>query len=87
VIQLDTSFLIRALVTGSPEDRRLRRWLKDREALGISAVAWTEFQCGPISTMTGELAQRLLGEPLTYTSGAAEIAASLFNESGRRRGS
>jgi hypothetical protein len=45
VIQLDTSFLIRALVRGSGEDRRLRTWLTDTTPLTISAIAWTEFLC------------------------------------------
>lgn len=87
MIQLDTSFLIRALASGSAEDRQLRRWLKDRESLAVSAIAWTEFQCGPVSPTTAELARRLLGEPIAFTAMSSEMAASLFNGTGRRRGS
>ncbi len=39
MIHLDTSFLIRALRRGSPEDRKLREWLGTGETLGMSAVA------------------------------------------------
>lgn len=48
MIHLDTSFLIRALVRGSSKDGRLREWLKATQPLGMSAVAWAEFLCGPI---------------------------------------
>lgn len=44
VIHLDTSFLIRALVSGTPEDRTLRRWLAAGETIEMSSVAWTEFR-------------------------------------------
>ena len=49
MIQLDTSFLIRALVPDSSESKKLRGWLEERENVGISALAWAEFQCGPVS--------------------------------------
>ena len=39
MIHLDTSFLIRALTRGSPEDRRLRAWLQEATSVGISAVS------------------------------------------------
>lgn len=87
MIQLDTSFLIRALVAGSPEDRQLRRWVQQEEAIGISALAWAEFVCGPVTPPVIEIAARLLGEPLPFTAAEAAVAARLFNDSGRRRGS
>lgn len=87
VIQLDTSFLIRSLVEGTAEDRRLREWIRDRTAIGVSALAWTEFLCGPIPLEVISVAGRLLGEPLPYSTAEATLAARLFNESGRRRGS
>jgi hypothetical protein len=59
VIQLDPSFLIRALVRGSGEDRRLPTWLTDATPLNISAIAWTEFLCGPLEPDTVELASRV----------------------------
>jgi predicted nucleic acid-binding protein len=86
VIQLDTSFLIRALVRGSAEDRRLRTWLTGATPLSISAIAWTEFLCGPLAPDTVELASRVAGEQVAFTSEDAVVAAHLFNVSGRRRG-
>ena len=87
MIQLDTSFLIKALVAGSSEDALLRQWLRRREALSMSSLAWTEFLCGPVAASASDSARRLVGEPLPFTAIEAERAAALFNETGRRRGS
>ena len=87
MIHLDTSFLIRALDPGSLEDRSLRGWIEDGETLGMSAVAWTEFLCGPLGQSEMELATEIVGLRREFTPDHAAIAARLFNESGRRRGS
>jgi len=86
VIHLDTSFLIRALVPGSPEDSRLREWLGAGEPLCMSAIAWAELLCGPIETVTEELATEVIAHRRAFTEDDAGVAARLFNESGRRRG-
>ena len=86
MIQLDTSFLIRSLVRHSPEDALLRRWLRDRTPLGVSAIAWTEFLCGPLRPREVELAAQIVGEALPFRQDEAAVAAELFNGSGRRRG-
>jgi len=86
MIHLDTSFLIRGLVAGSPEDRRLRSWLRAREVIRISALVWAEFLCGPINAVTAEEAAEFLGQPVDFGGTDALLAAQLFNESGRRRG-
>lgn len=87
MIHLDTSFLIRALVPGTADDRALRRWLAQGETVATSTVAWTEFLCGPVDpepilAVTGFLAERV-----PFVEEDAGRAASLFNASGRRRGS
>jgi len=87
MIHLDTSFLIRALDAGSTQDRQLRDWISDGVVLGMSAVAWTEFLCGPLPSATLVLADDLVGPRRAFTTGDATLAARLFNESGRRRGS
>ena len=87
MIHLDTSFLISALDPGSPEDRRLRGWIEDSETLAMSAVAWAEFLCGPLTRSELELAEEIVGLRRDFTPDHAAIAARLFNESGRRRGS
>ncbi len=83
---LDTSFLIRGLVRGSPQDRMLRKWVSAGEPLGMSAIAWAEFQCGPIQDQELQLATQVITERADFTEDHAVTAARLFNESGRRRG-
>jgi len=87
VICLDTSFLIRALVPGSRQDRRLRQWLGAGEPLSISAVGWAEFLCGPVEPGHAELAARIVTQRLPFGEEDAVLAARLFNEAGRRHGS
>jgi len=86
VIHLDTSFLIRALVAGSPEDRQLRRWLGGERRVGISSIGWAEFLCGPIEGQLVDLAARIVREPVAFLSEDATSTAVLFNLAGRRRG-
>lgn len=86
MIHLDTSFLIRALIPDSPEDATLRQWLRDGEPIAVSAIAWAEFLCGPVSENVISITGQLLGDAMPFDARTAPIAAQLFNESGRRRG-
>jgi predicted nucleic acid-binding protein len=85
MIHLDTSFLIRALKSGTPEDLMFRRWLAAREAVGMSSIAWAEFLCGPVSPSDVEALAGLVAEPVGFGAIDATLAAALFNGSGRRR--
>ncbi|MEX2557431.1 MAG: PIN domain-containing protein [Actinomycetota bacterium] len=87
MIHLDTSFLIRALQRRTHEDGLLRGWLRDRTEIGISAICWAEFLCGPLSPRDLEAAGRLFPEPEPFLADDSVSAAGLFNASGRRRGS
>ncbi len=87
MIHLDTSFLIRALNVGTLEDCKLREWICAGETLSMSTVAWAEFLCGPLDQSEIELAAQIVGQQSAFTPDHASIAARLFNESGRRRGS
>lgn len=86
MIRLDASFLIRMLKRRSAEARFLE--VSDpEEPVVVSAVAWTEFLCGPIEPAEEELALRIVDGHRDLTFEHAGIAARLFNESGRRRSS
>jgi predicted nucleic acid-binding protein len=87
VIVLDTSFLIRALARGSTQDARLREWLRNGEEVGMSAIAWAELLCGPIEPGAVELAARVVSRRVAFGEEDAAVAARLFNDTGRRRGS
>jgi len=87
MIHLDTSFLIRSLLPGTPQGEALDRWIASGDAVGISSVAWCEFMCGPVAADGIAFALTLLGSPVPFLPDDAAVAATLFNESGRRRGS
>ena len=52
----------------------------------MSTVAWTEFLCGPVGREASDLAKRVVGRRVGFSEEHAEVAAELFNESGRRKG-
>lgn len=91
VLHLDTNVLIGALVPGSAAAQSLQRWLLAGETLAVSAIAWSEFLCGgsdqSVSHATRAAALQLIGDPAPFDVTAAELAAELFNATGRRRGS
>ena len=86
MVHLDTSFLIRALVRGSPEDAKLREWVRTDKPVAMSAIAWAEFLCGPIDESALSLASLVVTQRSSFTEDMAATAAELFNGSGRRRG-
>ena len=58
MVHLDTNFLIDALVPGSAQEEQMVDWLGAGETLGINAIAWGEFLCGPLSPSAEALAWR-----------------------------
>jgi len=86
VIHCDTSFLIRAAVPRTSQSVALRQWVKERRSLAVSAIAWGEYLCGPVSDAERRAYEELLGAPIAFVPAASEVAAHLFNVSGRRRG-
>jgi len=86
-IHLDTSFLIRALVPRSAESAALRRWLEDGRRVALSTLAWGEFLCGPLPPQAEAIARRVARHHVPLGSEEAAQAATLFNATGRRRGS
>src|SRR6266513_3734803 len=87
VIHLDTSFMILALVRGSPQDRQVRQWLQRDESLAMSAIAWAELLCGPLPLELLSIVTRVVSQRVPFHEDEAQLSAQLFNESGRRRGS
>lgn len=87
MIHLDTSFLILALLQGSPQDATLREWLRNGSPLGMSTIAWAEFLCGPVESHHVALAECIVSRRFSFEGDDATLTAQLFNQSGRRRGS
>ena len=84
MIHLDTSFLISALQPGTSEESKVNAWLNNNEALGTSAVAWAELLCGPLSTRDELIARQMFSHVDVLSGADAEMAARLFNQTGRR---
>jgi predicted nucleic acid-binding protein len=84
MIHLDTNFLIQALTPNTQSAVQLGSWLAASEDIGISAVAWSEFMAGSANLSDLKESQQLLKriEPLFKQD--AEMAAKLFNLTGRR---
>ena len=84
MVQLDTNFLVQAQVAGSVEEARYQQLVRAGEVISISAVAWGEYLCGPVTADEVAAARYLVGDiqPLVFAD--AELEARLFNSTGRR---
>jgi len=88
MIHLDTNYLIGLLVKGSPQASRVDGWLAAGEALAASAIAWSKFLNGPVQALEVNRAEAVLESRIVpFGRPEALLAARLFNETGRRRGS
>jgi predicted nucleic acid-binding protein len=88
MIHLDTNYLIGLAVRGSNPAAKVDGWLAAGEPLAASALAWTEFLNGPVSADEIVLVESVIEERIVpFEKPAAVLAAKLFNETGRRRGS
>jgi predicted nucleic acid-binding protein len=85
MVHLDTNFLIKALKPNSPEQKRvLAWWLSPTEDVGVSVIVWAEFLCGPLSAQEEQGARRFFPAPESLLPPDAEMAAEMFNKTGRR---
>lgn len=88
MIHLDTNYLIGLLVKGSATALEVDGWLAAGESLAASAIAWTEFLNGPVTPREVSRAEAVLqSRIIPFGQGEAALAAELFNQTGRRRGS
>src|ERR1700722_13441646 len=86
LIHLDTGFLIGSTGRGFRENTELRRWMSSGLKFGVSAVAWSEFLCGPLDEESYNFAVEIVGAPEPFIAADAQVAAEFFNLSGRRKG-
>lgn len=84
MIHLDTNFLISALQPGTAAESKVNSWLRANETLGVSAIAWGELFCGPLSARDELIARQMFSHVDALTGADAETAAQLFNKTGRR---
>lgn len=88
MIHLDTNYLIGLLVRGSREALDVDQWLVKGESLAASAIAWSEFLNGPVTGSEAIQVETVLqSQIVSFGKADAAVAADLFNQTGRRRGS
>lgn len=84
-IHLDTNYLIYYVGGGDPRViENVEAWLLEGRMLHISAMAWAEFQCGPLTPAENEIASGLIHAVLPVTVEMATEAGQLFQKTGRR---
>jgi predicted nucleic acid-binding protein len=85
MILLDTNYLIKLLVQGSPEAEMIKVWYLN-EDLCTSAISWYEFVCGPVNDEGIMVVRSLLHDRiLPFTADQATESVRLYNASGRKR--
>lgn len=85
VVHLDTNFLI--YYVGGGDDvviQKVEDWLLEGKLIHVSAMAWAEFQCGPLLPEEHAAAAEILHAVLPVTAELATEAGRLFQETGRR---
>jgi predicted nucleic acid-binding protein len=84
LVAFDANFLV-DLVRGVPgQNRQVQGWLREGSLLQVSAVAWSEFLCGPVDESDVLDAKLVLRQVEPFTEPDAALAAELFNNTGRR---
>jgi predicted nucleic acid-binding protein len=84
MIHLDTNFLIQISVVGSVAHTQFAAWATVQEVVNVSSIAWAEFLCGPMDAAGEAFAQQIFPQPEPFLAADAVLAASLFNQTGRR---
>ena len=88
VIHLDANILISAANKNSQVETLLRNWLQQGEIFAASSIAWAEFLNGPVDPQQVLKVDNLIeGRIVTFGRVEAQMAAVLFNATGRKRGS
>jgi predicted nucleic acid-binding protein len=84
VVELDSNFLIDALRPGAGPSAALHRWVRIGARIQISAIAWSEYLCGPLEPTVMPLARKLVNRVEPFTEEDAELSSELFIQTGRR---
>ena len=87
MIHLDTGYLVGLVTSPFALKDQVLAWFKAGEKFSVSAIAWSEFLKGPVSRREVEDARGIIeGRIRAFDLREAEMAANLFNRTGRKRG-
>jgi predicted nucleic acid-binding protein len=84
IIELDSNFLVAVLDAGGNQSEMLHSWTRSGARIQISAIAWSEYLCGPLDAAVVPLTRKLVNSVEAFTERDAELASELFNGTGRR---
>lgn len=84
IIELDSNFLVAVLNAGGSQSDMLHSWTGAGATIQISAIAWSEYLCGPLEPVMVPVARKLINRVEPFTEQDAELASALFNGTGRR---
>jgi len=84
LVHLDANFLVELAAARSAPVRQVELWLQDECRIQVSAVAWSEFLCGPLLDFELDYACSFVTLVDAFTEDYAMLAAELFNLTGRR---
>jgi predicted nucleic acid-binding protein len=84
---VDTDFLIYAVSTRGPEQRRMSELLGGESAVEISAIAWYEFARGPRTPEQLAVAREMFGDRgvIPFSEELADTSADQFRRLGSPR--
>lgn len=82
-IHLDTNYLIQFAAGRKPAESVLA-WIGQGVSIHVSAMAWAEFRCGPLSEEECTLVSEILSGVIPVTEEVANKAGQLFDATGRR---
>ena len=82
-IHLDTNYLIQFAGGKKPAETVLE-WIGQGISIHVSAMAWAEFRCGPLSEEECTLVSEILSGVIPVTEDVANEAGRLFDATGRR---
>jgi predicted nucleic acid-binding protein len=86
MLHLDTNYLIGLVTSPFPLKPQVLAWFNAGETLAISAIAWSEFLNGPVTPQERRDAFGMVeGRIRSFDVREAEMAANLFNLTGRKR--
>ncbi len=84
LVELDSNFLVGARKAGSKEASRIENWLAAGLVIQVSAIAWSEYRCGPLTDGEIEITRIFITRIEPFTEDDAELAGALFQRTGRR---
>ena len=87
MIHLDTNYAIGLVTSPFSLKNQVLAWFKAGEKFSVSAIAWSEFLKGPVAHREVEDVRGIIeGRIKAFDLREAEMAANLFDRTGRKRG-